>query len=723
MSTADTICDYFHATRLGAADSRTFRTNAPWRSDSDSKSLVVTIHGAEHGRYYDHVEKSGGSLYALAERLGVEITRPDGRKYVPNMADYAASHGMTEQILRDYGWTTDTKVIDGKRTAALRFTTATGSRWRILDPTVKRKFTHDRGYRSCWYRLEHAVAMAKERNAAVVLCNGEASVCAAQHYGIAATAVTSSGERALPEDLLQEFRKKWDGPVAIAMDCDDTGRRASHLLATQLTGLGYAVTIHDLGLGAKEDLGDFCALHTTDAPASLQKCIREGKADDPWKSIGMLAIDLQKSDRRPPRWIIPGILTQGAAILAGAPKSRKTWLAAQLAWGVATGGTVFGDSIVCEQGDVLYLDFEMTRDNVATRFAAMSERDQLWPARLRVVTIEDEFPRGEEGLALIEAWCQDHPERALVIVDVLANLRGSRQRGENLYDEDLMFTQSINRLAERYRVGIIGVMHLRKMVDAHKSNMISGTTGMTGGVSLSMVLSKSPTDDSMNELYREGRHLINSDPLALKWDPYQARHVLVGSVMEAALSVERKRLLSILHRNEEMTIKELSIELQKPDSTVYSMCQWLLSQSLIDKTGRGKYAVRRSNNVVGLGRSIVSVGFTDNIYNPIESDSTRKPLGNGITVQDAQKDLFSEHIRKSDDISNAACISAPKPLDALGWIWRDATDPVYELIPAAHRDQFIRGRSSEHEAESVTSTLLGWGVTTGVVPFLKRKPK
>ena len=363
----------------------------------------------------------------------------------------------------------------------------------------------------------------------------------------------------------------------------------------------------------------------------------------------------------------------------------------------------------------------MTRDSVATRFAAMSERDQIWPDRLRLVTIEDEFPRGEEGLALMEAWCQDHPGRALIIVDVLANLRSMRQRGENLYDEDLMFTQSINRLAERYRVAIIGVMHLRKMIDAHKANMISGSTGMTGGVALSMILTKSPTDDAMNELDREGRHLINSDPLALKWDPYQARHILVGSVMEAALSVERKRLLAVLQGRDEMSIKELSIELQKPDSTVHSMCQWLLSQSMIDKVGRGKYAIRKTHGTIGFGKSVGFVGLSDLPGNPMISDDIRKGIGFTMPLPEAVNEAENVQIRKSDKSPDNASITAPAPLGVLGWVWRPADDPVYDKIPADHLKAFLGMRHTAPDAAYVSQKLADWKVGLGIVPFLRRE--
>jgi hypothetical protein len=525
----------------------------------------------------------------------------------------------------------------------------------------------------------------------------------AQHYGIAATCATGSGERALNAQLLDMLTKAWKGKISLALDCDDTGIKATRTLLAQLRGADYDVRAIDLRMGHKGDLSDFCSLYQSEARETFARCdeLPSEVASSQWGSIGVLASDLQHLERKPPRWIVPGILTQGACLLAGAPKSRKSWMAAQLAWSVASGGTVFGPDIQCTQGDVLYLDLEMMRDNTASRFDAMSERDQMWPTRLRVVTIEDDWPKGEEGMALIESWCQDHPARALVIIDVLANMRGTRQKGENLYEEDLAFTQSINKLAEKYRIAIIGVVHTRKMADANKANMISGSTGMTGGVAMSMVLTKSPDNDMMNELYREGRHLINSEPLALKWHPYHARHILEGPVIEVALSLERKRLLDIMREGAEWQVKDLAAEMQKSDSTVHAMLQWLLSQALIEKVGRGRYAIRRKKDWIGqLTKTIEHNGNGEYDGNTEMSNSisviseiVQNGVGNGACLSNAPNTGNSDHFRKFDDMHTPAIV-APQPLGALGWVWKDIDAPAFDAIQSTYKAEIKRIRDS-----------------------------
>lgn len=55
---------------------------------------------------------------------------------------------------------------------------------------------------------------------------------------------------------------------------------------------------------------------------------------------GLTAAELQKKVFTPPRWAVPGLLTEGATILAGRPKLGKSWLNVHLGVEVARGGLV-----------------------------------------------------------------------------------------------------------------------------------------------------------------------------------------------------------------------------------------------------------------------------------------------------------------------------------------------------------------------------------------------
>src|SRR6476660_6508836 len=66
------------------------------------------------------------------------------------------------------------------------------------------------------------------------------------------------------------------------------------------------------------------------------------------------AVDLMAMEFPPPKWAVPGIIAEGASLLAGPPKVGKSWMSLGLGLAVAAGTTAFG-SIPVQAGPVLYL--------------------------------------------------------------------------------------------------------------------------------------------------------------------------------------------------------------------------------------------------------------------------------------------------------------------------------------------------------------------------------
>lgn len=243
-----------------------WRCNSPLRPGANSHSFCVFVESdGEKGTFDDKTHGDNGSLYALAKRLGIEPTRRDigsTKHGYKDMAEYAVAHGITAEVLTAAGW--EQTIYENR--PALSFPTANGRRYRFLDGKEP-PYINVTGYKNCWYGLKRAVKLAEENWQPVVLCNGEISTLVAQHFGLAACAVTG-GEKKFPDALLAEFRAAYPGgPVVIAMDCDETGRKAAEAIKTQLDG--YLVTVVDLGLSEHGDLADFCTLHTAGVREAL----------------------------------------------------------------------------------------------------------------------------------------------------------------------------------------------------------------------------------------------------------------------------------------------------------------------------------------------------------------------------------------------------------------------------------------------------------------------
>ncbi len=245
-----------------------YRTNSPFRADSDSMAFTLMISpDGEHGAYRDIPADEFGSLYTLAEKLGIEVPRlpaTETKRSYKDMDDYALAHGVTVDVLTAAGWY-ETSAVDmnGKERPAIGIPTQNGTRFRFLDGD-KPTYHSPGGYKNCWYGLKKAIIRATESKQPIVLCNGSASVVTAQHFGVASLALAGGGQR-IPQDLLDELNTAWQGAIIIAMDCDTEGQKATKAYHEQLP----KAHIVDLALSDKGDLADFCSLFTEQSVKEL----------------------------------------------------------------------------------------------------------------------------------------------------------------------------------------------------------------------------------------------------------------------------------------------------------------------------------------------------------------------------------------------------------------------------------------------------------------------
>ena len=61
------------------------------------------------------------------------------------------------------------------------------------------------------------------------------------------------------------------------------------------------------------------------------------------------AADLVAREFKPPKWAVPDLVPEGLSILAGKPKTGKSWLALDFAVAVAAGSAALGN-VSCDQG-------------------------------------------------------------------------------------------------------------------------------------------------------------------------------------------------------------------------------------------------------------------------------------------------------------------------------------------------------------------------------------
>ena len=197
----------------------------------------------------------------------------------------------------------------------------------------------------------------------------------------------------------------------------------------------------------------------------------------------MTAGELMDRQFFPRTMIVDGFLSAGTYILAGAPKSGKSFLMTQLCWCVSEGQPFL--SFATKQSEVLYLALEDTEERLQNRLNQMFDAD--WSGNQFHLKFHTEL----QGQALVETLSEfvfEHPETRLIVIDTLQRVRaldGSSYSYVNDYGSILPF----KTFSDSHDLALILVHHTRKNIeDENPFNQISGTNGLLGAADGAFVL-------------------------------------------------------------------------------------------------------------------------------------------------------------------------------------------------------------------------------------------
>ncbi|HHX24983.1 MAG TPA: AAA family ATPase [Thermoanaerobacterales bacterium] len=188
---------------------------------------------------------------------------------------------------------------------------------------------------------------------------------------------------------------------------------------------------------------------------------------------------LMNQPLRPVQFVVEGLLSNGLHLLAGAPKSGKSWLALWLSVTIAKGEAVWGNTV--KQGTTLYLCFEDSRLRIQNRLFDITD-----DAPSNVHFCEESFRLGEGLEERITQFVLEHPGTVLIIIDTLQMVR--RPAIDNSYANDYADLSVLKKLADKNQIAVLLIHHLRKQKDDDPFNRISGTTGLSGAVDTSFTL-------------------------------------------------------------------------------------------------------------------------------------------------------------------------------------------------------------------------------------------
>ena len=298
------------------------------------------------------------------------------------------------------------------------------------------------------------------------------------------------------------------------------------------------------------------------------------------------AADLLTREFRPPKWAVPDLVPEGLSILAGKPKTGKSWLALDFALAVAAGSHALGN-IKCESGDVLYLALEDTQRRLHGRIRAVLQGESA-PEALSIAT---EWRRADNGgLEDLGNWLSTHRFARLVVIDTLQKIRGARRRDAGVYEDDYRAVAEFKKLADQFTVPIAMVHHLNKEGNASDPIMaVSGTAGITGSADSILVLGREPNDPH-GILYVRGRD-VNEAEVAIRFDKETGRWLKLGKAEDWRITEERRAIVrALIDNGGPMFPKEIAEAIGKKQAAVRFLLFKMVKDGTVTKLADGRYS-------------------------------------------------------------------------------------------------------------------------------------
>ncbi len=297
-------------------------------------------------------------------------------------------------------------------------------------------------------------------------------------------------------------------------------------------------------------------------------------------------MDLLAENFPPIRWVVEGVLPEGLSLLAGSPKTGKSWMVLEMAIAVASGGTCLGGRKAMP-GDALYLALEDNKRRLQERINLILAGGKFsLPENMSFAL---EWPRLDQGgVEALDHWLSEHPDARLVVIDTLAKMRKKQPGNSNLYAEDYAVGEGLKQLSDKYHVAVVLVTHVRKAESQDPLEMVTGTLGLVGGMDGILVLKRERGQGSAS-LYVTGRDVPEDQYYGLTWDKDCCRWAITGTAGDLQMSEARKEVLAVLGRERRpLSAKEIAELTKRKLDATRKLLPEMLEDGLIEQVKDGQ---------------------------------------------------------------------------------------------------------------------------------------
>lgn len=293
----------------------------------------------------------------------------------------------------------------------------------------------------------------------------------------------------------------------------------------------------------------------------------------------ILALDLP-----PIRWVIEGLLPQGAFLLAGKPKTGKSWFVLQLAIAVAGGEQAFGKYNTNKAG-VLYLALEDSHRRLQDRMQSIAPGMVTDNLHFFI----DHPSLDLRGIGMLDAWLNAHSDVRLVIIDTWGKAKPHGSGGRmNAYDEDYRLMAPLQTFAKQREIALLIVHHMRKMPGNDRFDEVSGSSALTGSVDGTWVLVRS-RESQWGKLHMTGRD-IEENVLELRWNPQGTFWSIEQGSNQPTISPERQAILDVLAASAgSLAPADVASAIGKDRNAIKQLMRSMELAGQITKEAKGQY--------------------------------------------------------------------------------------------------------------------------------------
>jgi hypothetical protein len=286
-----------------------------------------------------------------------------------------------------------------------------------------------------------------------------------------------------------------------------------------------------------------------------------------------------------PKWVVPGFVTDGLTLFAGASKIGKSYISLDIAAAVASGTECLG-SVVVEQGDVLYIAAEDPMKRIVDRMMTWNPNPEDWP--MDTLSIKA-VPLEKAGSLYALDWLETTANPRLIILDTLARTIPEKNTQKGAYEKDVERLAGVQRFSHQHGVAVLAVTHTNqmKLEDGDDWMMkVTGTTGIIGTADQIMFL-EAKRGDAEGTLHVTGRDVSDRSDTMRRVGPWWQTF---AGPLRGALGDRSVEIVDwVCAQDAPVSPADVGDALELPHNTVRTYLGRMVSANRLSKYGRGQY--------------------------------------------------------------------------------------------------------------------------------------